>query len=111
MVAVAPEVVAWTRRRHVRVAESPLGMHASFHDAHRLFDSQATLSTLLSLVASVVLVPGCAAFGPMTLVAIEKLLELTVTVAGGTPVRETAVSVLVWLVGLGMHVPVQSVTM
>jgi len=86
-------------------------MHASFHDAHRLFDSQATLSTLLSLVASVVLVPGCAAFGPMTLVAIEKLLELTVTVAGGTPVRETAVSVLVWLVGLGMHVPVQSVTM
>ena len=110
MVAVAPEVVAWTRRRQVLVALSPLGTHASFHEAHRLLDSQATLSTRLSLVASVVLVPGCAAFGPITLVAMEKLLELTVTVPGGTPVRETTVSVFVWLVGLGTHVPVQSVT-
>ncbi len=89
---------------------SPLGTHASFHDAHRLFDSQTTLSTLLSLVASVVLVPGCAAFGPITLVAIEKLLELTVIVAGGRPVIEITVSVLVRLVELGIHVPVQSVT-
>ena len=46
----------------------------------------------------------------MTLVAMEKLLELTVTVPGGTPVKETTVSVLVWLVGLGTHDPVQSVT-
>ena len=46
----------------------------------------------------------------MTLVAIEKLLVLTVTVAGGTPVRETTVSVFVWLFGLGTQVPVQSVT-
>ena len=73
-------------------------------------DSHTTLSTLLSFVARVVLVPGCAAFGPITLVAIVRLLELTVTVAGGTPVRETTVSVLVWLVGLGTHDPVQSVT-
>jgi hypothetical protein len=47
----------------------------------------------------------------MTLVAMEKLLELTVTVPGGTPVRDITVSVLVWLVGLGTHDPVQSVTM
>jgi hypothetical protein len=40
----------------------------------------------------------------------EKLLGLAVTVAGGTPVRETTVSVFVWLVGLGTHDPVQSVT-
>ena len=85
-------------------------MHASFQEAHRLFDSQTTLSTRLSFVARSVLVPGCWAFGPMTLVAIEKLLELTVTVPGGTPVREMTVSVLVWLVGLGTHDPVQSVT-
>ena len=70
-------------------------MHASFHEAHRLFDSHTTLSTRLSFVANVVLVPGWAALGPIALVAIEKLLELTVTVAGGTPVRETTVSVLV----------------
>jgi hypothetical protein len=103
--------VAWTRRRQVLVAVSPLGTHASFHDAHRLFDSQTTLSTRLSLVLNSVVVPGCAASGPITLVAIEKLLELTVTVAGGTPVNEITVSVLVWLVRLGTHVPVQSVTM
>jgi len=74
-------------------------------------DSQTTLSTRLSFVVNVVLVPGCAALGPITLVAIEKLLVLTVTVPGGTPVSETTVSVLVWLVGLGMQDPVQSVTM
>jgi hypothetical protein len=90
---------------------SPLGTQASFHEAHRLFDSQTTLSTRLSLVLNSVLVPGCAASGPITLVAIEKLLELTVTVAGGTPVNETTVSVLVWLVRLEIHDPVQSVTM
>jgi hypothetical protein len=107
---VAPEVVAWTRRRHVLVAVSPLGTHASFHEAHRLLDSQTTLSTRLSLVRSRVLVPGCAASGPITLVAIEKLLELTVTVPGGSPVKEITVSVLVWLVRLEIHDPVQSVT-
>jgi hypothetical protein len=89
---------------------SPLGTQASFHEVHRLFDSQTTLSTRLSLVLNSVLVPGCVASGPITLVAIEKLLELTVTVAGGTPVNETTVSVLVWLVRLEMHDPVQSVT-
>jgi hypothetical protein len=62
-------------------------------------------------VVNVVLVPGCAAFGPITLVAIEKLLVLAVTAAGGRPVIEITVSVLVWLVALGTHVPVQSVTM
>ena len=108
---MAPEVVAWTRRTHVLVAVSPLGTHASFHEAQRLLDSQTTLSTRLSLVRSRVLVPGCAASGPITLVAIEKLLELTVTVAGGSPVKETTVSVLVWLVRLEIHDPVQSVTM
>ncbi len=46
----------------------------------------------------------------MTLVDMEKLLVLTVTVPGGTPVKETTVSVLVVLVGLGTHEPVQSVT-
>ena len=102
--------MAWTKRRQVLVVLSPLGTHASFHAAHRLFDSQTALSTLLSLVTSSVLVPACCAFGPITLVAIEKLLVLTVTVAGGTPVRETTVSVLVWLVGLGTQDPVQSVT-
>jgi hypothetical protein len=90
---------------------SPLGIHASFHEAHRLFDSHTTLSTLLSLVASDVLVPGCAAFGPITLVAMEKLLVETVTAAGGTPVTETTVSVVVVLAGSGTHDPVQSVTM
>ena len=46
----------------------------------------------------------------MTLVAIEKLLELAVTVPGGTPVREITVSVVVVLLELEMHDPVQSVT-
>lgn len=45
------------------------------------------------------------------LVAIEKLLELTVTVPGGTPVIETTVSVLVVIDGSETQVPVQSVTM
>ena len=110
MVADDPDVVAWTRRRHVLVALSPLGTHASFQAAQRLFDSQTTLSTRLSFVFKVVDVPGCAALGPITLVAIAKLLELAVTVPGGTPVSEITVSVLVVLLGLGTHDPVQSVT-
>jgi hypothetical protein len=61
-------------------------------------------------VFKVVVVPGCAAFGPITLVAIEKLLELAVTVPGGTPVSDITVSVFVVLVGLVTHDPVQSVT-
>jgi len=109
-VAVAPDVVAWTSRRHVLVCVSPLGTHASFHAAHRLFDSQTTLSTRLSFVASSVLVPGCRAFGPMTLVEMEKLLVFTVTLPGGTPVNDTTVSVVVVLDGLETHDPVQSVT-
>jgi hypothetical protein len=92
------------------VAESPLGTQASFHAAQRLFDSQTTLSTRLSSVFKVVLVPGCAAFGPMTLVAMEKLLVLAETVPGGTPVKEITVSVLVVLLGLLTQDPVQSVT-
>jgi hypothetical protein len=40
----------------------------------------------------------------------EKLLVLTVIGFGGTPVIDSTVSVLVWLVGLEMHDPVQSVT-
>lgn len=59
---------------------------------------------------NVVDVPGCAAFGPITLVEIEKVLELAVTVPGGTPVNEITVSVFVVLLGLEMHDPVQSVT-
>ena len=89
---------------------SPVGTHASFHAAQRLFDSQTTLSTRLSFVTNKVLVPGCWAFGPITLVAIEKLLVLTLTVPGGTPVSETTVSVFVVLEGLDTHDPVQSVT-
>jgi len=48
--------------------------------------------------------------GPITLVAIEKLLELAVTVPGGTPVSDITVSVFVVLVELVTHDPVQSVT-
>jgi len=46
----------------------------------------------------------------MMLVAIEKLLELAVIAPGGTPVIEMTVSVLVILLGLEIHEPVQSVT-
>ena len=42
--------------------------------------------------------------------AIEKLLVLTLTVPGGTPVSETTVSVFVVLEGLVTQDPVQSVT-
>lgn len=105
-----PEVVAWTKRRHVLVDESPLGTHASFQAAQRLFDSQTTLSTRLSSVFTVVDVPGWTPFGPITLVAIEKLLELDDTVPGGTPDSEITVSVVVVLLGLETQDPVQSVT-
>ena len=103
-------MVACTSRRQVLVELSPLGTHASFHAAQRLLDSQTTLSTRLSFVASVVVVPGWLAFGPITLVLMVKLLVLEVTVAGGNPVSDTTVSVFVVLVGLGTQVPVQSVT-
>ena len=86
-------------------------MQASFQEAHKLLDSHTTLSTRLSFVTNCVLVPGCAAFGPITLVAIEKVLVFVVTVAGGTPVIETSVSVVVVLEGLGTQEPVQLVTM
>ncbi len=88
---------------------SPEGTQASVHAVQRVFDAQTADSRRLSSVFSVVLVPGCAALGPIELVDIEKLLELDVTVPGGTPVSEMTVSVVVVLEGLVTQDPVQSV--
>ena len=47
----------------------------------------------------------------MTLVAIEKVLVVLDTTPGGRPDSATIVAVVVVLVALGTHVPVQFVTM
>jgi hypothetical protein len=85
-------------------------MQASFDENDKVPDSQVALDIRLSFVLSVT-APGWSAFGGITLVAIAKLFVVLDTTPGGTPDNATMVALVVVLVRLGTHVPVQFVTM